>query len=180
MSKTSRFFLTIIIVGLAFIAGVRVYRMYESYVAQQIEEEPATYTFHNVPIDYTPASPQMPVFAKLPDIKEEEIFLEDAPLGPEAIKQQAQETLISVLNDYKQNPKIQAFYADLRKATGEEITLAQLSGAELPRLLQQYPQLQQVLTKHVQDPEFAKILQEIFANPQFIQSVAVLQNAPNK
>ncbi len=179
MSKMSRFFLTVIIVGLAFIAGLRLYRMYESHVAQMAQEEPAGYTFNNVPIDYRPADPQEPVFRRLPQEKEQEVFLEDAPLPAEQAKQQAQETIVSVLNDYRQNPKIQAFYKDLRESCGEDITLDRLSGAELPQLMQQYPQLQTVLAKHAQDPEFAKTLQEIFTNPQFVQSVAVLQSGPN-
>lgn len=182
MSKTSRFFLTVIVVGLAFIAGVRLYRAYESYAAQQAqEEETATHTFNNVPIDYRPSVEQEPVLKQLPQEGEkQEIFLEDAPLPPQQARQQAQETIVSVLNDYRQDPKIQAFYDDLKNATGEDITLAQLSGTDLAHLLQTYPQLQAVIAKHAQDPEFAKTLQEIFTNPQFVQSVAILQNTSNQ
>lgn len=176
MSKTSRFFLTVIVVGLAFIAGLRLYRMYEVKVAQMAEQEPASYTFNNVPIDYRPMPAQTPVFKHLPPQDEpQEIFLEDTPLPPPQARQQAEETIVSVLNDYRQDPKMQAFYADLKAVTGDDITMAQLSGADLPKLLKQYPQLQGVIAKHAQDPQFAKTMQEILTNPQFVQSVAVLQ-----
>lgn len=171
----------VIVVGLAFIAGVRFYRMYANYVDQQNDEENVGYTFHNVPIDYRPSVSEEPVFKRSSDEEGvQEIFLEDAPLTQQQARQQAQETIVSVLNDYRENPKVQAFYEDLKNTTGEDITLAQLSGADLTRLLQEYPQLQQVLAKHAQDPEFAKTLQEIFSNPQFVQSVALLQSGENK
>lgn len=41
--------------------------------------------------------------------------------------------------------------------------------------MKKYPQVQEVLAKHSKDPEFVKTLQEIFSNPQFVHSVAVLQ-----
>ena len=71
---------------------------------------------------------------------------------------------------------MQAFVADLRKATGrEDIDLAVLSTEQLGSLMQQYPQLQQVIAQYAKDPQFAQMLQEIFSNPQFVSSVQVLQ-----
>ena len=71
---------------------------------------------------------------------------------------------------------MQQFYQSLQQATGQTIQLEDLSGENLSSLLKKYPQLSQVIAQHAQDPAFAQKLQEIFANPQFVQSVAVLQN----
>ncbi|MBR2865097.1 MAG: hypothetical protein IKJ44_05445 [Elusimicrobiaceae bacterium] len=177
MSKTSRFFLMVIIAGLAFIAAVRVYRAYEKRAQEEAAEFTPTDTFNNVPINFTPEPEEPPVYGVLPqEAAVNEVYLEDAPLSAQAQHTQAEQTITSILNDYSQTPQMKAFYQDLQQATGQSgITLAQLSGPELGKMLQQYPQVQQVIAKHAQDPEFAKMMQEIFTNPQFIKSVAVLQ-----
>ena len=179
MSKTSRFCLMVIIAGLAFMAAVRVYRAYEKRAQEEAAEITPTDTFNNVPINFVPEAEEAPVYGVLPpDGAVKEVYLEDAPLSAQAEQTQAEQTITSILNDYSQMPQMQAFYQDLQQATGQSgITLAQLSGPELGKMLQQYPQVQQVITKHAQDPEFAKMMQEIFTNPQFVKSVAVLQGA---
>ena len=179
MSKTSRFCLMVIIAGLAFMAAVRVYRAYEKRAQEEAAEIMPTDTFNNVPINFVPEAEEAPVYGVLPpDGAVKEVYLEDAPLSAQAVQTQAEQTITSILNDYSQTPQMQAFYQDLQQATGQSgITLAQLSGPELGKMLQQYPQVQQVITKHAQDPEFAKMMQEIFTNPQFVKSVAVLQGA---
>lgn len=180
MSKTSRFFLGVIIIGLAFIAGIRAYRMYEGYVQAQQEAQPPTMTFNNVPVQRLPPQIETQRFERWtgePAVKE--IYLEDQPLPAQLEKEQAQQTIVSILEDYKNNPEIQKFYADLRQATGRnDIDLAALSAENLPQLLQQYPQLQQVIAEHTKNPAFVGTIQEIFQNPQFIHSVTVLQGQP--
>lgn len=177
MSKTSRFFLWVIIVGLAFIAGVRLYRAYERHAAQEAETPTPTMTFNNVPIQRVPPRAEESVYKRWSD-EPREIFLEDGNLPAPQQARQARETVKSILNDYRQEPKMQAFVADLRKATGRsDIDLAVLSSEQLSQLLQQYPQLQQVVAEYSRDPEFVKMLQEIFSNPQFVSSVQVLQGA---
>ena len=163
--------------GLAFIAAVRVYRLYEEHVQQQQEGQPPTMTFNNVPVQQTPPPVEESVLTYWREAPQE-IYLEDAPLAPQQQKEQASATVRSILNDYKDNPEIQDFYADLRQATGrDDIDLTALSGEKLPQLLAQYPQLQQVVAKHAQNPAFVRTLQEIFQNPQFVQSIVVLQGA---
>ena len=177
MSKLSRFFIGVIVAGLAFVASVHLYRAYEQYAATQEKEDAfATRTFHHVPIDYTPQEPDFPVIKKLPDPSEKkEFFLEDTPLIPSAEKEQARQTVASILSDYRQDPGLQALYNDLQKTTGRKIDLADLSGENLAALLKQYPQAQEVIARHAKDPALAKTLQEIFSNPQFVRSVTVLQ-----
>lgn len=174
MSWMNRFLIGVIVVGLAFIASLRLYRAYENYVTQTENPELATQTFNNVPVKYGPAEPDKVIVRGLPQLTQE-IYLEDIPLEDSQEKEQARQTLRSILDDYRQDPKLQAFYAELKESTGQALQLEDLSGENLGKLLQQYPQVQAIITKHAQDPEFAKTLQEIFSNPQFIRSVAVLQ-----
>lgn len=178
MSKTSRFLIGVMVAGLAFLAGLRAYQAYERRAAEEAASRPPTMTFNNVPVSQTPQTPDAPVFKRLPapGAAPKEIFLEDGPLSPEREKEQARQTIASIVDDYRGNPKIQAFYVDLRQATGRaDITLETLSGDGLAGLMKQYPQVQDVMAKHAKDPEFVKTLQEIFNNPQFVHSVAVLQ-----
>ncbi len=182
MSKLSRFLIGVIIAGLAFITGLHLYRAYERYAQAQQESQPfATQTFNQVPVSFQPMEPEVPVYKRYPeDEQPQEIYLEDAPLTPEAAKEQARQTVKSILADYQKDEKVQAFYAELQKSTGQDIKLEDLSGENLGALLQQHPQLQEVISKYTKDPEFAKTLQEIFANPQFVQSVMILQQQGNQ
>ncbi len=178
MSKTSRFLIFVMVCGLAFLAGLRAYQVYEKRVAEASEDINPTVTFQNTPALQPLEVPDYGVYQPLPaDIgRPKEIYLEDIALEPEQARQQARETLTSIMDDYRANPKMKAFYADIQKATSRtDITLETLSSEGLPQLMQQYPQLQEVMVKYAKDPEFAKTLQEIFSNPQFMQSVAVLQ-----
>lgn len=178
MSKLSRFFIGVMVAGMAFIASVHFYHAYERYAASQEEADGgATQTFHHVPIDYRPEQPGLPVIKRLaaPGEEIQEIYLEDRPLTSTAEKEQARQTVASILSDYRQDPALQAFYTDLQKTTGRKIELTDLSGENLSALLRQYPQAQEVIARHAKDPILAKTLQEIFSNPQFVRSVAVLQ-----
>ena len=180
MSKLSYFLLGVIIVGLAFITGVRMYRSYEEKVQEDQAAQEAIGRNFTVQQSGVP-SIQLPVFGgKDPSGLLKEIYLQDAVLPEELDREQARQTLHSILDDYSQDPKLQAFYQDLQQSTGQSIELTDLSGENLPALLTKYPQIQQIIAKHSQDPEFVKTLQEIFSNPQFIRSVVVLQQNPEK
>ena len=180
MSKLSRFLIGVIIAGLAFITSINLYRAYEKHVQETESDSFATQTFHQVPVSYAPVEPDIPVYKKYEEPGQKEIYLEDPTLDPEQAQQQARETVKSILEDYRQDPSLQAFYQDLQESTGKNINLEDLSGENLGAILQQYPQVQEVIRQHSQDPQFAKTLQEIFTNPQFVQSVAVLQSGQNQ
>lgn len=177
MSKLSRFFIAVMVCGLAFMAGLRAWQAYERRAAQEAEETPSASTFNSVPVRYEPQPPAVPVPRRLPSPSDppQEILLGDAPLTADAARLQAQQTVASILSDYKDNPALQAFYADLQEATGREIDLAVLSSDRMADLVRQYPQVPQIMDKHTQNPEFAQVMQEILRNPQFARSVAVLQ-----
>ena len=181
MSKLSRFLIVVIILGLAFIASLRMYRAYEQTVQEQ--QAAAESVGQNLTQGNKPSAPviQVPVFQKMASIAlSQEVYVQDATLPEELSKEQARQTMRSILDDYKQDPQLQAFYAQLRKSTGESLDLAALSGENMTQLLVKYPQIQEIIAQHMQNPQFAKTLQEIFSNPQFVHSVAVLQQANKK
>ena len=135
-----------------------------------------TFTFQNVPVSLAAPKPEpvsRPVaFAPV----QSAIFLESAPLSEEQTTQQAQDTITSILDDYKEDPNLQKFNRELSAAThGDAADLGALSGGELVRILQENPQVRQVVQQNMQNPAFAKTVQEIFTNPQFVQSVQQLQ-----
>ena len=178
MSTLSRFLIGVIIAGLAFIASLRLYRVYEGYARQEADNPAPTMIFNQVPVSYAPAAPQIPIFRRPPtqaELNNQEIYLQDVPLDPQVAKEQARQTIRSILADYQDDPKLQAFYEEIKQATGQQIDLSVLSGEQLGPLLTQYPQLQEIIARYSKDPQFVSTLQQIFSNPQFVQSVAVLQ-----
>lgn len=182
MSRLSRFFIAVMVCGLAFMAGLRAWQTYERRAAQEAQEIPVGRTFNSVPVRYEPQAPAVAVPKRLPSPSDppQEVFLSEEPLTEDAARLQAQQTVVSILSDYKDNPALQAFYADLREATGREIDLAVLSSGRMADLIRQYPQIPQIMAKHTQNPEFARVMQEILQNPQFARSVAVLQGGQTR
>ena len=121
MSKTSRFFLWVIVVGLAFIAGLRFYRAYEQRAEEEAATAAPTMTFNNVPVQRVSPQAEPQVYERWSgEPAVQEVYLQDAPLDAVQEKEQARQTVASVLSDYKDNPSLQAFYADLRAATGRD------------------------------------------------------------
>ncbi len=183
MSKLSRFLIGVIIVGLAFIASLHLYRAYEKYAEDSEEAAGPTMTFNNVPIQRVPPVIEEPVFRRWPaesgteseTAQPQEIYLQDATLDAQTEQKQALQTMQSILADYKQDPQLQAFYQDLQQITGRPIDLFTLRGEELGALMTAYPEVPQLISKYSKDPEFAKTLQAIFSNPQFIRSIEILQ-----
>lgn len=178
MSGWGRFSLWVILLGLAFIVGLRAYRAYEQRVQLQQEEEQAfSHTFHQVPLRYERPTVEMPVFKRFSpgNPPEKDIFLEDAPLTTQQRQEQARQTIHSILKDYQDNVSLKAFYEDVRQSTGADLDLVTLSQGNIAPLLQQYPQLQEVIARHAKDPKFVRTMQEILSNPQFMSSVAILQ-----
>ena len=179
MSKLSYALVALIVTALLFMGAVRGYQFYAAQAAQeQAEQDRQTqpFTFQNVPLKLAP--PQAETVSKpvLFSERKQDVFLEDAPLPPQAQLQQAQDTIQSILADYKEDPNLRAFNRDLKQATqGQAVDLASLGGENLGEILQQNPQISEVISKHMQNPDFAKTVQQIFSNPQFIESIKQLQ-----
>ena len=180
MSKTSYALIFIMLAALAYMGALRGYQFYERKAAQWEEQrlaEQGRFSFQQVPL--SSAAPQAEPIAPPVVFKEgakDAIFLEDEPLPTALETQQAQETIVSILDDFKNEPSIRSFNADLVRATrGQAVDLSSLSGGDLAQVLKDNPQVRQVIVQHMQDPEFAQKIQQIFSNPQFVQSVQHLQ-----
>ena len=174
MSKLSWFYIAIIVTGLVFIAVVRLSRSYQAKAQARQAAAEAEEVRHFLQRPMAPLM-QFPVFAKITENTNTQVYLEDVSLPDELNKEQARRTISSILDDYRDDENLRAFYADLEKSTGEKISLADLSGERMQILMQRYPQIAQIIERHGQNPAFSQVLQEIFSNPQFVRSVAILQ-----
>ncbi len=179
MSKTSYFLIAVMLAALIYMGAVRGYQMYERKAAEKAALDSVSgnaFTFQNVPVSL--AAPIAEPMAKpvVFDASNTAIFLETAPLSDQQKKQQAQDTIESILEDYQEDPLIQNFNRDLSAATGGNVKdLGALGGVELVKILKENPQVSQVVQQNMQNPEFAKTVEQIFTNPQFIESIKQLQ-----
>lgn len=178
MSKTSYALIGVMIAAVAWMAGVRGYQAYEAYAAKQDQKDVSVFEFQKVPLqlDVPVAEPvSAPVAYPAPSA---EIYLADEPLSPVLEKEQAVQTVRSILSDYGQEETLRRFGRELAQATDGEITgLESLSGPDLARLVQKYPQVSEVIARNLQDPQFAELVRQVFSNPQYVQSISVLQGA---
>ena len=181
MSKLSYCLIAIMGAALIFMGAVRGYQAYEKR-AQELAEAEANdgtpFSFQHIPVSLAApqgAEPNRPVPF---NPAQSAIFLEEAPLSAEQRKQQAQETISSILADYQQDPELQRFNQDLFAATqGTASDLSALGGENLAALLKENPQIAQVVQQYMQNPNFAQTVKQIFANPQFVESIRQLQGA---
>ena len=173
--------------ALLYMGAARLHEWYaqhqqEKQIAAQNDGEP--FSFQKVPLSLAPAEVepmQNPVKYQRPF---PEIYREDAlkaliapePVAPAEQVQQAQETIKSIVQDFADEKSLQQFNQELQAASqGAVQDLVDLSTQNLQQLLQQNPEIDRVVQKHVKKPDFSKILKEIFENPQFQQSVQELQ-----
>lgn len=179
MSKVSYCLIALIMTALLFMGAVRVHEWYtqrqeEQEIASQNDGNP--FTFQQVPVSL--AAPEVEWVQDPVQYKRTypEIYLEDAPLTPEQQAQQAQETISSIVEDFKNDPAMVEFNEELQAASNGEVKdLVDLSTQNLQQILQQNPEISHIVEKHAKDVDFAKVLKEIFENPQFQQSVKELQ-----
>ncbi len=184
MSKTSYILIGIIVTALIYISAARLYEKWEQYVEAQnaaalVDGEP--FSFQHVPVSLAaPQAEPMQAPVKYQRVVPE-IYLEDAPLTQAQKDQQAQDTLASIVEDFKADPAVSRFNEDLQTATqGNMQNLADLSSQNLAQFVQQNPQILQVVQKHLNNKDFAAKINEIFSNPQFQQSVRQLQGNSNQ
>ena len=182
MSKTSYALIGLMVAALLYMGAVRLYEKWEQHVEAQNAAALANadpFSFQHIPVSL--AAPQVepmqtPVKYQraLP-----EIYLEDTPLTQSQKDQQAQDTLVSIVEDFKADPAVEQFNQDLQSATqGSMQNLADLSSQNLAQFIEQNPQVRQVVQKHLNNKDFAAKINEIFSNPQFQQSVRQLQGSP--
>lgn len=171
MSKTSYALICIMAAALCYMGAVRAYQFYQEKVeTQQQTRDAQSLLSHVVEADDTESVPA------LWHAPAEDIFLEEKPLSQIQKEQQAKETIESIVNDYRMLPALRQFHADLEAVTkGEVKQLDDLSKSNLAQVLAENPEIKSVVSKHMQSEDFAAVLQQIFSNPQFQQSVQDLQ-----
>lgn len=182
MSKLSYSLIAIMAAALIFMGAVRGYQLYQRKTAQWEEERAhaqSAFSFQNVPVSLAAPRPEiMSLPVRFDASSHQDVFLEDAPLAPEQEVRQAQETIASILEDYKEDEQLRAFNQDLAAASsGRAVDLSALSGGNLKQVLQANPEIAAVVSKHMQNPDFAQTVQQILTNPQFVKSVQDLQRA---
>ncbi|MBR2082382.1 MAG: hypothetical protein IJ876_05175 [Elusimicrobiaceae bacterium] len=179
MSKTSYALIGIMVAALIYMGAARLYEKWERQLearqaASLVDGEP--FSFQHVPLSL--AAPQAE--AMQTPIKYQrplpEIYFEDTPLSEQQKDQQAQETLASIVDDFKTDPAVAHFNQDLQDATqGNMQNLADLSSQNMAQFIKQNPEIMRVVQKHMNNKDFAAKINEIFSNPQFQQSVRQLQ-----
>ncbi len=182
MSKISYILIAIMAAALIFMGAVRGYQLYQRKTAQweaEREQAQSAFSFQNVPVSLAaPQAEPMSLPVRFAPSSVQDVFLEDAPLSPEQEVRQAQDTIVSILEDYKDDEQLQSFNRDLAAASsGKAVDLSALSGRDLKQMLQDNPEIAVVVGKHMQNPDFAQTVQQILTNPQFIKSVQDLQRA---
>ena len=159
--------------------AVRVYEFYQKKKAQYEEKQlndGNQFTFQKQPVSFAehlPPRVPLPVEYSAPP---QDIFLEDQPLSEEEQDKQAQETISSIIDDFRGEEVLQTFNKQLTEISqGKVKNLDDLSDPNLTQIIKTNPEIQQVVSKHMENPDFAKLINEIFSNPQFQQSVQQLQ-----
>ena len=170
------------VTALLYMGAACLYEKWEQYAqAQQAAKlaDGEPFSFQHVPLSMAaPQAEPMQAPVKYQRVLPE-IYLEDTPLSPEQKDQQAQDTLVSIVEDFKADPAVVEFNRDLQIATqGNMQNLADLSSKNLAQFVQQNPQIVQVVQKHMKNKDFAAKINEIFSNPQFQQSMRQLQGDP--
>ncbi len=184
MSKTSYALMAVMAAALLYMGAARLYEKWAQHVEAQnaaalVDGEP--FSFQQVPVAL--AAPQAePMQAPVPYTPQyQAIYFEEDPLTDAQKNQQAQDTLASIVEDFKADPAVAQFNEDLQTATqGNLQNLADLSSQNLAQFAQQNPQIMQVVQKHLNNKDFAAKINEIFSNPQFQQSVRQLQGTPQQ
>ena len=179
MSKTSKFLIAVMCIALCYMGAVRIYQFYEREKAVWMERllnDGDPFTFQKRPIafpDRLPEPVQLPVTYTPPPT---DIFLEDAQLSEEQQKQQALDTISSIIDDFREEEALRAFNQTLREVSqGQMQSLDDLSTKDLKTFIKSNPEIETAVSTHLQNPDFAKLINEIFSNPQFQQSVQQLQ-----
>ena len=171
MSKTSYALIFIMVVTLACMGAFRGYQWYQHRVEVYNEQHPA-------PSLFAPETNELPPQAAVKRWQpaQEDVFLGDQPLSEVLQEQQARETIESILNDYRMDPIFRKFNEDLERVTNGKIkSFSELSTQSLTQILQENPEIEELVRNNETKEDFVKVLQEIFSNPQYQKSVQRLQ-----
>jgi hypothetical protein len=188
MSKTSMFFLLIILLCLCALAGYRGSEAYKKFAAKKNAETPAEPTmFTHAPppvmpqagssisfsnnISQTPPSGATPATGANLETEADAVMAEQYAREHDAAEIRVMDKYAGALMKYLDRPVIRRFNADLQKAGLAETDFLRLNGPDFTRLLQENPALRDVLLKYSRDAEFLATLQDIFADPVTAQAM---------
>ncbi len=178
MSKLSQALIVLIVAALLYMGAARTYEAWQHHLEtqQQLDAndgEPFSFQQRSISLAAPQVEPMQNPIRYQPQYPP--IYVEDTAPDAATQQQQAQETLFSITQDFQED--LQAFNQDLQTATNGQLqNLADLSSQNLAQWVQENPQIVKVVQKHLNNKEFAAKINEIFANPQFQQSVRQLQN----
>lgn len=174
MSRTSKVLIAIMLAALAYMGAVRAVQFYGQKVAEQKAQQAQEPVFQHVTFAADEVRPQPTLWTS----PAQDVFLEEPPLPPELEAQQAKDTIESIFNDYKNDPALAQFNQDLKNATGGQVPdLETLSNQSINQIILQNPQIGEVIQKNMQSEDFQRVLNEIFSNPQFQESVQQIQGS---
>ncbi|WP_428897307.1 hypothetical protein Dip518_001094 [Parelusimicrobium proximum] len=206
MSKKAYFFLFGIVISFGVMISYTVYESYAEYVAKQNAAAPDNRNmFYSAATEENTPPPQshtaslsfsseevsavsvsndsVPVNISTPAPVSAEItnIIEEAEKNKEAVVQavrtnkELKNNAKTVLDKYMAVPVVAQFNADLQ-AAGVNTDFSSLAGGDFAQMMQQNPQLQSVLIKYSQNPEFVKALQQMMADPE-VQKLAAQAKA---
>lgn len=173
MSKKSWILLFIMCSALIYMGALRMYQWVQHRVEIYNEKHPAPVRL--VQTEEEPLLDENTPLERWAPARED-IFLEQQPLPEVLQEQQARETIASILRDFQLDPALIKFNRELEQATrGDVRSLEELSNRGLELLLEQHPEIQEVVNNNSANEDFAAVLKQIFSNPQYQQSVQKLQ-----
>ncbi|MGB2578570.1 hypothetical protein AAIR98_000489 [Elusimicrobium simillimum] len=195
MSKLSYFLFTVLVIWIAAMGAYRGWQYYAAYTEKANASRDNAPLFSVVNADTSPdgaTQPYSTMAAVMPG-SQAQTAAQDYAVGvvppsykdnvieqPSALpvitkNQELQNRAEKVYAKYSTNPLIKSFNQDLQKAGVKNIDFTKLAGGDFPTILQQNPQLQTVLLKYSQDPQFLLLLQQMISDPEVAALTKELQ-----
>jgi len=179
MSKKSYVLLAIMAAALLFMGAVRLHevRVRNRQAAEEASHQDGEpFTFQHIPVSLAAPEAELPMAPIEYRPQSQNVYLEDAPLTPMQQRKQARDTIASILADFQHDTALAGFNQEVQQTShGRVQGLEDLSTQNLMQIVQQNPEIQGVVEKHLKNKDFSKAIEEIFQNPQFRQSVQTLQ-----
>ena len=170
------------ITALVYMGAVRWHERQEALQEQAREDamqDGEPFSFQNIPVSLAVPEPE-PMSAPVPYKRPlPEIYMGDTPLAPAQQQIQSLDTIHSIMQDFNAEQSLAQFNEELQQVSkGQVNDLEDLSTQNLAQIIQENPEIFEVVQKHLKNPDFQQIISQIFENPQFQQSVQTLQGEP--
>ncbi len=184
MSKTSYVLIAIIAAALIYMGAVRWQEMRTRNREQQEElsrQDGEPFSFQHISVSLAAPEAELSPAPVEYRVQGSEIYLEDTPLTPLQQQKQARDTIASIMADFSKETALAGFNEEIQQASNGQVQgLEDLSTQNLAQIVQEHPEISHVVSKHLKNPNFSKMIDEIFNNPQFQQSVKTLQQSDSE